>query len=111
MLERTPPRDNLDGQSKVVETSGRFSAVTKGHRGPRSFPRREYIKMIRIEEAEQLQKCRTVIGSMKSATSRQRNISMDVKTSLKKLVEAIDVIDHCRANGLKMNKKAQKHPI
>ena len=45
---------------------------------------------------------------MKAAIRRQRNISIYVKTGLKELEEAIDVIAHCRANWLKMEKKAQK---
>ena len=47
----------------------------------------------------------------KIASSRQgnqRNISMDMKTGLKELEKAVDVIAHCRANWLKMKEKTQK---
>ena len=98
MLQRTPPRDNVRGQSKVAELSMRSPAGTEVHRGPRSSPQKEQIEKMRSKEAEQLQKYRTVIGSMKDAISRQRNISMDVKTGLKELEEPIDVIAHCRSS-------------
>ena len=44
------------------------------------------------------QKFRLVIGRIKAAISRQRNISIDVKFSVKELEEAIDVSAHWRAN-------------
>ena len=35
---------------------------------------------------------------------------MYAKTGMKELEETIDIITHCRANWLKMEEKAQKHP-
>ena len=68
---------------------------------PQSSPRKEYIVKMRNEEAEQLQKWRLAIGRMKAAISRQRNIFLDVKTSLKELEEALwlFVIDHLELTG------------
>lgn len=50
------------------------------------------IFMLLKDEDQQLQVCKGVIASMKRATYKQKNISMEVKHGLCKLEEAIDIL-------------------
>ena len=48
-------------------------------------------------EGEMWRYCRSLLNSMKTATDRQKNISMEVKSGLSKLREALEVLEFLRA--------------
>lgn len=63
---------------------------------------------MRNEKAEQIIKNKKIIEIMKAEINRLRNISIDIRTGLKKLEEAVGVISYCRPDLIKMEENIQK---
>lgn len=69
--------------------------------GTESSPKQEFITRMRLEEEEALAKCRMVLGKMKNASIKQKNVNMDIKTGISELDELFDVIGTCRRSWLR----------
>lgn len=70
-------------------------------------PRRSYIKKMKKDEEEVLNRCKTIVEKMKLTTKRQTNISMEIKKGLVELEEALDVIQSYRRNWMLAEKQVQ----
>ncbi|XP_065354607.1 uncharacterized protein LOC135949073 [Calliphora vicina] len=53
---------------------------------------------MRLSEEESLTKCRSILGKMKAAMARQRNINRDVQNGVLELDELLDIIADYRRN-------------
>lgn len=73
-------------------------------------PKRDYIRKTRKDEEDALLRCKTIVEKMKEATTRQRNISMDIKNGLVELDEVLDVIHSYRNSWLLAERQSSKVP-
>lgn len=92
------------GESPEEEATERGGEATS----LRQSPKGDFISKMREDEEEELAKCRSIIARMKTATSRQKNVSMDIKNGLAELEEVIDIISSYRRSWKKAEAELQK---
>lgn len=61
-------------------------------------PKQEYILKMKKSEEETLKKCQSVLGKIRQAMMKQKNISMDVKNGISELEELLDITGEYRRN-------------
>lgn len=94
-IQRTPPSTPV----QEICTELNASVAAGGSKASGDVPGTLADKA--VGEEEQIWKlCINIIKKMKAATGRQRNISMDIKTGLAELEEAVDALQHMRNTQL-----------
>ncbi|XP_071056463.1 uncharacterized protein [Onthophagus taurus] len=86
-------------------------AINAGVEITQMSPKRDYLHKLKRDEEMEIKRCLAIIETMKSATARQRNISMDVKKGLGELEEALEVIAMCKEAQRKVEKEIDERSM
>lgn len=115
-LSRSPPKvvevEPAPGQPKKLNAAESILVEST----PTEHQNETDAKSAKNTMAKELQKCKDIVKRMKSATDRQRNISMDVKKGLAELQESLDIISWLRKiwdtdpQSLQVDEPSQEFP-
>ena len=106
-IARSPPRTptgtasySVPGPIRVLAGDDEGAVTPQGAPGrqmqPQMSPREELMYRARTAEEQCIQECRAVLNRMRSALTKQKNISMDIKKGVSELDELLDVIGNHR---------------
>lgn len=102
---RAPLQDPAIVQTPVAAEEAKTTEEETGS------PRQEFVLKMRAEEEAALEKCLRVLRKMKSAISKQKNISMDIKTGVSELDELFDVMKNYRRGWLQAEKSIRLRSV